>query len=380
MIGDETQSQSLSVLLGLLDSLPKGAPRLATTANVGSTLAQLTTLGPAELNNLRIITVAWRRLPAHPAIVEETLDQLAEAAQALWPKWYLTESCGEDGKGTFELLWERVRKAGLERSVVPHWLQLADNACQAQKRPRWTNDFTAAVEARQLALALGERSCRLVLAAQDEAQDAASLLGMARGSEWLARETNLPLLLLAPTSLASDPELDSVNFLRVELPFEATRETETLSLLSLSSAGGTSCSPDTPITRKSRLLVHPLIGRPHPDSRGEQMLWARLQSDVELAERFLSNQWAATVCETTYLVDFVWPGGKVIVEVDGYYWHSQPFQFANDRNRDYELQLSGYVVLRLPHDAVVADVGGAVEKIRRLVHLQQRRCDRGDFN
>jgi very-short-patch-repair endonuclease len=45
-------------------------------------------------------------------------------------------------------------------------------------------------------------------------------------------------------------------------------------------------------------------------------------------------------------VDFVWPNERVIVEVDGYAFHSSRGSFERDRRRDRELQAAGYRVLR----------------------------------
>ena len=42
-------------------------------------------------------------------------------------------------------------------------------------------------------------------------------------------------------------------------------------------------------------------------------------------------------------------------------------RFSCDRRRDYELIVSGYLVIRLPQDEVVEDVELAVEKIRDVV-------------
>jgi very-short-patch-repair endonuclease len=61
----------------------------------------------------------------------------------------------------------------------------------------------------------------------------------------------------------------------------------------------------------------------------------------------------------------------LVVEVDGYYWHSSPSAFSRDRQRDFELAVAGHLVLRLPHDEVIADVENAVEKIRTLVRFRR---------
>jgi very-short-patch-repair endonuclease len=73
-----------------------------------------------------------------------------------------------------------------------------------------------------------------------------------------------------------------------------------------------------------------------------------------------------------YLVDMLWPEGKVVIEVDGYRYHGNRFAFSEDRHRDYELLLSGYLVLRLPHDEVIADVAIALEKIRDVVRFRRK--------
>ena len=46
-------------------------------------------------------------------------------------------------------------------------------------------------------------------------------------------------------------------------------------------------------------------------------------------------------------VDFLWREHRLIVEVDGYAFHSSRRSFERDRRRDRELQAAGYRVLRL---------------------------------
>ncbi len=70
-------------------------------------------------------------------------------------------------------------------------------------------------------------------------------------------------------------------------------------------------------------------------------------------------------------MDLLWTAGKVVVEVDGYQHHGHRQAFSADRRRDYELTVSGYLVLRLPHDEVLDDVELAVEKIRDMVRFRQ---------
>jgi very-short-patch-repair endonuclease len=48
-----------------------------------------------------------------------------------------------------------------------------------------------------------------------------------------------------------------------------------------------------------------------------------------------------------YEVDFLWPQHKLIVEVDGFAFHSPRASFERDRARDATLAASGYTVLRV---------------------------------
>ena len=58
-----------------------------------------------------------------------------------------------------------------------------------------------------------------------------------------------------------------------------------------------------------------------------------------------------------------------MVELDGYPDHGSRTAFMYDRNRDYELALSGFSVLRLANDEIAQDIEKAVEKIRDMVQL-----------
>jgi very-short-patch-repair endonuclease len=126
------------------------------------------------------------------------------------------------------------------------------------------------------------------------------------------------------------------------------------------------------VAEEHKSLCWPINGVPYPFSPGKQALAGRLAWDPELAGLFEFNQKVTTVHASQYLVDLLWPAGKIIVEVDGYKYHGNRAAFSQDRYRDYELVISGYTVLRLPHDEVVGDVMLAVEKIRDIVRFQRK--------
>ncbi len=48
-----------------------------------------------------------------------------------------------------------------------------------------------------------------------------------------------------------------------------------------------------------------------------------------------------------YTVDFVWPGSRLVVEVDGYRYHGHRAAFERDRRKDMALLAAGYRVIRV---------------------------------
>lgn len=50
--------------------------------------------------------------------------------------------------------------------------------------------------------------------------------------------------------------------------------------------------------------------------------------------------------------DFYWPGCRLVVEADSYAWHRSPGALNADRERDVELTLAGYRVLRFTYEQV----------------------------
>lgn len=68
-----------------------------------------------------------------------------------------------------------------------------------------------------------------------------------------------------------------------------------------------------------------------------------------------------------YEVDFLWRKQRLVVEVDGFAFHSSRAAFERDRARDAELAAAGYVVVRITWrrlvdrpEAVVARIAGAL--------------------
>jgi very-short-patch-repair endonuclease len=70
-----------------------------------------------------------------------------------------------------------------------------------------------------------------------------------------------------------------------------------------------------------------------------------------------------------YLVDFLWPDARLIIEVDGYGTHGTRQAFENDRRRDQVHVANGYVVIRITWEqlqneplAVIARIAQALAR------------------
>jgi hypothetical protein len=113
-------------------------------------------------------------------------------------------------------------------------------------------------------------------------------------------------------------------------------------------------------------LLAALHGRGTADFRSRmEIAFAQLCDDYGLPRPVLN----AVVLDER--VDFHWPRTTLIVETDGFEFHSMPTAFANDRRRDQKLTLAGYTVVRLTWDQVVHDPAVTARTISTL--LSQRR-------
>jgi very-short-patch-repair endonuclease len=62
--------------------------------------------------------------------------------------------------------------------------------------------------------------------------------------------------------------------------------------------------------------------------------------------------------------DFYWPHCRLVVEADSFAWHRSPSALNADRERDVELTLAGYHVLRFTYEQVTRRPRYVVEAIR----------------
>jgi very-short-patch-repair endonuclease len=109
-----------------------------------------------------------------------------------------------------------------------------------------------------------------------------------------------------------------------------------------------------------RLAAHASQMRACP-TRSERRLWQAIR------RRRLGAQFRRQVPVAPYIVDFVAPQARLVVEVDGGYHRRR--QRADER-RDQSLRRAGYRVLRLEEQLVMQQLQVALERIRVALRVE----------
>jgi hypothetical protein len=96
---------------------------------------------------------------------------------------------------------------------------------------------------------------------------------------------------------------------------------------------------------------------------------ALTRSELEEAFLALCDDYGIPRPETNIQIegiecDFVWRDARLVVEVDGYRFHRAPTVFRTDRERDVELTIRGWRVLRFTYAHVTDRPGWVAGKIR----------------
>ena len=80
-----------------------------------------------------------------------------------------------------------------------------------------------------------------------------------------------------------------------------------------------------------------------------------------------------------YEVDFWFPEYHLVVEVDGY-THLSAVQTERDNLKDRKLIDAGYVVIRLPNQAIWNDLQGSIEMLRTLISRMKTVVSQASIN
>ena len=305
-------------------------------------------------------------------LLDRYVATLADAAERVWPAWYGADLSIYDpsASGLLALHARLASLASQDQRISLVWARKAVSRVLNARSPTLTG-FDSSEQIRQLGLTLHRRSLIFVVGLTDEEVTAEELRSFAQSTHWLALHGGMAIVVLLPARLARHPALETI--LYGARSFVPTQQEGFAN-----EKDNPPCEPSSHLLpadgvvfdRAASRWLWPFIGRPHPFSPAEQKLARALAADTDLAPLFVFNQPVRTVAGTRYIIDVLWDLGRIAVEIDGYGVHSSETAFARDRHRDYELVLSDYLVLRMPHDEVIANVGGAVNKIRNLVRFR----------
>jgi very-short-patch-repair endonuclease len=69
-------------------------------------------------------------------------------------------------------------------------------------------------------------------------------------------------------------------------------------------------------------------------------------------------------------VDFLWPAHRLVVEVDGFAFHSSRFSFENDRRRDAKLIAGGFRVMRVTWRQLVEEPHALLVSLTRVLPVE----------
>jgi hypothetical protein len=171
---------------------------------------------------------------------------------------------------------------------------------------------------------------------------------------------------------------DEVTTLR-RLPITTPART----LLDLAAAGlrGRPLETALDLAEQQKLLsfaeLHHLLAR-YPRRPGTRLLTAQLDryrgpTDVRSHLERLFNELCDAAGLPRPLVntviegrvrDFYWPHCRLVVEADSYRWHRSPSAMNDDRERDVELTLAGYRVLRFTYEQVTRRPQYVIQAVR----------------
>ncbi|MEW6234216.1 MAG: DUF559 domain-containing protein [Candidatus Omnitrophota bacterium] len=343
------------MLAKIFDSIPKGEVKVFAIPAEAWHFEEAKQAA-AEMN-YRVIVLDCASIPPVEPLIDYFLREISKIALAIWPHWF-------DVSNPINLIQRNVaaRDHAMEsyiKEVVStytdisrEWLKDAIEACHQETSP-YSDHYPKALQAKFLAKAIHPDRLTIVIQLAGIQAAQGRLYGLIRAAEWIASQTNASIALIADREIIDHPEMSSAILGSIEL------EKIGVPL------------PPKEFIPENKSAVWPIIGIPHPLSPGEQLLAKRMQHDAELSSLFGFNQRLQTVRNNYYIVDMLWSEERLIVEVDGYRYHSHRAAFLNDRQRDYEFILSGYRVLRLDHDEVISDVELAMDKIRDVVRFCQ---------
>lgn len=308
----------------------------------------------AEDGPLALLLPLERTAPAD-ALIEDLACHLSRVALRCWPVWYrgVDFSGLERGKKGRNAVRLKLAAAALDwPRISQEWARAAVALAQDRRLPRPARVHWS-IEIIQLCLAINPNGLVIVFDAEALPAPRESH-AFVHALELVARKAFLAVVVLCSRLPELVPPYDRILRDAATVP--------TASPVRRSQTGENGQDDDL-----RGIGLVPVSGRPYPLSEAEKKVAKAIAAAPDLAPLFRCNEVVETVRGSRPKVDFLWRAGGLVVELDGYVSHSCRDVFVGDRQRDYELMLSGYTVLRLADDEVHRDVEGAIGKIRDAV-------------
>jgi very-short-patch-repair endonuclease len=338
-----------------------GRPASVFTDDVADTHHALQQIAESETEPARVVTLSWQRVPPLGNELGLLVTALAKATLELYPSLY----------GLMQTTRERWEESDLETAAhaitrrIPAVLGTACRqilaACHQGQAPS-IKKLSNSEQVHQLALAIQPDRLMILIAVHDAEAGRVSLRALAQGAEWLAVNTRSRVVLVLPTALSHERELDHVTY--TACLFSSPVETEAPAPPPLSLEISTKAKNGNP--NDAVVSVSPVLGRPHPGSEAEQILHDHVCRDAALAALFRFNWPVKTRYDTSPIVDLLWEAGRLVVEIDGAE-HCALGQFIRDRRRDFELFMSGYRVIRFTRFKVLESPDQVLNDLRDAV-------------
>lgn len=301
----------------------------------------------------RGVMLDWQMHPLRPAdVVTAALNHLERVAVQLLPAW-LPDATGisrPDAAGAAAVRMAATTHARDAHYPVAFLADLAEFALTGQRRARPALPARTRGTGLARIVAKGFDRRRIVLLIPlAGGLTAAEQDAVVAGAEWLCAHTPMGVWLLGAPLTAVDRV--PVVWLRPPLP-----------------------TPSATTSASSSA-----IGSPHPGSAVEARLEAALAVQSWAVGRVWNQTYQSTALTIPFRLDLLWPEERCVVELDGPE-HCQPEHFENDRQRDVQLVLDGYAVLRFTNDRVRHDVGAVVHQIGTYLHGRRRDMTKGNHH
>ena len=327
-------------------------------------------LAAAPADAPAVIVQRVERCESQSIMVASILDEMESVAAKFFPAWLPAAKNITTATGA--------ALAAVRATAIAHAVDtsqygpfLADLAVGAlTRRTPFTRRHSPEIRARGLkrvlASSLGRPTCALLLHPPNDLdeQESLALVGCA---QWLVDHGHLAVWICGELATGIDwlPDISTT------LAVQASSEPEAVV--------SSSVSTNEPLGEKSRLRRNPsgnrrrrsVTGKPHPASRAEVTLETALADRGWAAGRAWNHTVRPGPLVNPVRVDLLWKRERCIVEIDGDD-HRTSGKYADDRQRDVMLQLSGYAVLRFTNRQVAEDIENVLALLQQFLANRRR--------